>query len=187
MLPLDGTSTIQHAIRVPGRECLMTEDEFKSLPRPAVERARVSAGPGPDGTLLFGYSPVTMKDDWVNVTHHVYRQGGVMHAIAYVTPLAGETLSVEEVRPEEFDPDSAARNGYAVHAAGLALPIDILIPRKRLYPEDCDASFCRVLLSAGVHLPFTSYDPNRTRPGQAFRALIASDMAEHVPGKGLAR
>lgn len=164
----------------------MTEEDFKSLPRTTETRPRIGDGPGPDRTLLYGYSSVTTKDGWENVTHHVYRQSGLLHVIAYVTPRAGEELPVESVRPEEFDLASAANRLYAVHASGETLPIDILIPRKRLYPEACDADFSRNLIEAGASLPFTTFDGARVRP-EPFAGLVASAMSEYVPERGLAR
>lgn len=35
------------------------------------------------------------------------------------------------------------------------------IPNKRLYPETCDYDFCKALARINIHLPFTTYNPDR--------------------------
>lgn len=38
-----------------------------------------------------------------------------------------------------------------------------LAPNKRLYPEACDYEFCEFLKSQGVHMSFTTMNPNRKK------------------------
>lgn len=70
-------------------------------------------------------------------TYHLYQEYGELHLLVY----SGKQL---------MD-----------HKHGRTLPVDKLVPNKRLYPESCNFDFCLQLKKLGVHLPFTNYNPER--------------------------
>lgn len=60
------------------------------------------------------------------------------------------------------------------HESGV-IPDSQLVPDKRLYPEDCDAEACALLIKAGCRLPFTTFT-EKTRPPGPF----IGKQAEHL-------
>lgn len=65
------------------------------------------------------------------------------------------------------------------HFQGPAIEAEQCVPDKRLYPENCDFEFSRLVKVAGVHLPFTTYDENRIRqwPGKKLEDLRTFSVA----------
>jgi hypothetical protein len=112
----------------------MTLDEMNEIAGVEVQGRTVSADGWGDRTLLYGY-------DVDRRTHHVYQKDGVLHLMVYTDSVAGGALTH--------------------YVSGEELPLDGLVPNKRLYPEACDYVFCRRLREAGIRLPFTTYDPER--------------------------
>ena len=82
-------------------------------------------------TLLWGYTSC-------RESHHVYIADGRIHLHVYLG---------------SDDPNVAPAGNYR---SGI-LPLKDVVPDKRLYPEACDAEFCRILKDWGVYLPFTTW------------------------------
>lgn len=87
-----------------------------------------------DRTLLFGYT-------CDRLTWHVYLKNGVIHKVIY-----GNSYSSSEYTPV---------TEYQVTAN------EQFVPNKRLYPECCDAEFCRLLRRKNIPMVFTTYDDTR--------------------------
>lgn len=51
------------------------------------------------------------------------------------------------------------------------------VPSKRLYPEACDAEFCRLLIERGLQLPFTAYNETREL-GHSFYGKKKAELAQ---------
>lgn len=117
----------------------MKHDEFEYLTRTAHELPEFVSVDDltnkRDRTLLWGYTPD-------RASHHVYLKDGEIHILVY----------------NRFDGLEVLR-----HKSGHEIDVkdDGLIPSKRLYPEACDAEFCRILKERGFHLPFTTWDDQR--------------------------
>ena len=131
----------------------MTETEYQALCRKP-ERAVLSATDLQDKTprtLLYGYT--TARD-----TFHVYLDPlGCIHVLVYcditrlpLTHTAGPAGGVS--RNEDYVPD------------------------KRLYPERCDAEFCRLLTRVGVTLPFTTFDATRQGGRTTYEGCVTEDL-----------
>lgn len=85
-----------------------------------------------DRTLAYGY---TIERE----TFHVYLMNGIIHRVIY-----------------NSDKELLA------HRSGRSLPVKLLVPNKRLYPETCDLNFCELIhpyFEDG--LPLTTYNSNR--------------------------
>ena len=102
-----------------------------------------------DRTLLYGYTCDRQ-------TFHVYIKDKKIHAVIYCVDYSEE--SPKPVRMREVKIKS--NEDY--------------IPDKRLYPETCDYMFCVLLKSAGIYLPFTGFDKNRSEKN--FYGFTLEDM-----------
>lgn len=49
-----------------------------------------------------------------------------------------------------------------------------LVPNKRVYPEASDFEFCKLLMSHGVEIPFTTF--NADRPAKTFHGKLAEEL-----------
>ncbi len=110
-------------------------------------------------TLLFGYT--TDKHTW-----HVYLDAqGVIHRVVYAYAHPQPLL----VSASSGETGGCTRNSEYV-------------PNKRLYPESCDAEFCKLLSDAGVDLPFTSHDASlharRVAAHHGFAGHIREDLED---------
>lgn len=131
----------------------MNIDEFQGLNRVEAAPLMIRAQPGPDRTLLYGY-------DVDRLTHHVFQRDGLLHKVVY----AGTTAPV--VVSHDF--------GSELNAASLP-------PNKRLYPEACDAAFCRLLMQMGVHLSFTTFGNMAYTPRTDFFGFEPNDESALRP------
>lgn len=127
----------------------MTKEEFASLPEQRVPVALVAVDEimyeDADRTLLWGYD--CDRNSW-----HVYLKDREIHRVVYT-----------------YDGNILASD------ADWSLPVEDLIPNKRLYPEACDAGFCALLRDKGACLPFTTFDDKR--PARQFHGRILVDGA----------
>lgn len=114
--------------------------------------------PGPDRTLVYGYSR-TYDTDGNESTHtvHVYKQDNMLHAVFY------------------------RHDGERVMAVSERfLPVSLCAPKKRAYPERCDLSFARVMRARGETLSFTNFDETRKRGDGPFYGLLIDETTEPV-------
>ena len=83
-----------------------------------------------DRTLLYGY-------DTDRNTYHTYLKHGRLN---HVVKTGNKTIS-------------------SVHDES-SLPLEGLVPNKRLYPERCDLEFCSLLKEKDVAMTFTTFSEN---------------------------
>lgn len=102
-----------------------------------------------DRTLLYGYT-------CSRETFHVYLKNNEIHVILY-----NEDYDEENVKPKNMR-ELFIKTNYDY------------IPDKRLYPEACDFSFCKLLKEKDISLPFTVFDVDR--PVQDFYGFTLEDM-----------
>jgi hypothetical protein len=138
----------------------VTESEFNALTYLAPQDPTVSVDDltdKSDRTLIFGY---TCERN----TFHVYLKDGKLHLVLYRNPGAERVLVKMDCQ--------------RLNAATC-------VPDKRVYPEDCDLEFCRLLTRAGVTIPFTTFSPERAaQPSTStFRGKTREELtyiAEHL-------
>ena len=87
-------------------------------------------------TLLYGY---TCERE----TFHVYIKDEKIYVVVYDVDYS----SKDNIKPKNMRQIEVTSNHDYV-------------PDKRLYPERCDYSFCRLLKAKGVDLPFTGWTDN---------------------------
>jgi hypothetical protein len=88
-----------------------------------------------DRTLLYGY---TIERD----TFHVYLKNKFIHIHIY-----------------GWDTDDLQRGKFTkITKRGRVLPVEELIPNKRVYPAKSDYEFCKKLLDMGCEIPFTTFE-----------------------------
>lgn len=83
-------------------------------------------------TLLYGY---TIDRE----TFHVYLKDNAIHRVVY----------------EGSNPNRDSK--VLIHESGPSILIYECNPGKRLYPENCDFEFCRLVLLKDGDLPFTTF------------------------------
>lgn len=103
-----------------------------------------------DRTLLYGYT-------CERKSFHVYMRKRVIHTVIY----------------------------ESTYNDGVQIPIDMkeievknngdFIPDKRLYPELCDYTFCRILKAIGYELPFTTWMGMKEDQEKDFYGLTLED------------
>lgn len=111
----------------------MNLEQFNSLSDPILHEQfiHVNEISGPDRTLMFGYN--CNRD-----TFHLYWMNGAIHSVYYnwtTKRLADFPLIFKE-----------------------KILASICVPNKRVYPARCDYEFCKLLLSKGVYIPFTTFE-----------------------------
>lgn len=113
----------------------MDQAQYESLRKNPPERAVIGVDQlmnRTPRTLLYGYT--CERNTW-----HVYLDGkGQIHRVLY----------------DSHDQPLF----HAAGPAGACLDNREYVPDKRLYPESCDYEFSKLLLQAGVNLPFTTFD-----------------------------
>jgi hypothetical protein len=102
--------------------------------------------PSQDRTLLYGY---TCDRD----TFHVYLMDGVLHRVIY-----------------NHD------NKVLSHEMGQSLSPYLLAPNKRAYPETCDEQFCRLMITRGQEISFTTF--NEMREPSLFHGKIREELID---------
>jgi hypothetical protein len=115
----------------------MNQNQFEKLAEMSESPKKVSIQDllnKEERTLLYGY---TCDRD----TFHIYLRSGELHKIIF--------------KHNEHKP--------SVHKHGQELPLEGIVPNKRLYPEACDFEFCVLLSSVGINLPFTTFDESREK------------------------
>lgn len=157
----------------------MTENEFERLNRTAPAPVpTIGPTPAGDRTLLLGWSAGSWAGDLPNLTWHAYQRDDVLHLVVYARPPSGDPkdLAVRAIDASDFRiGHEVACGDVALHMSGERLPCQSLVPWKRLYPEACDMAFCQDLVSKGISLPFTRYDPERDL-SRTFLAFVADEM-----------
>lgn len=107
-------------------------------------------------TLLYGY---TVERD----TFHVYLRDQKFHTYVY-SPRYAEKPPYDDAMYYAFLPSVDVDGEYVV-------------PNKRLYPAACDFEYCSLLLSRGVHLPFTTFEE---RPPAQYYGKVFGELAHGV-------
>lgn len=96
-------------------------------------------------TLLYGYD--AYNADLSTQTFHVFQHEGKLHQVRY--------------KPVAFDKGKVVEATAVSHQVGDTLPVEDMVPTKRLYPEMCDFEFCKMLIEKGMTLPFTNFNHER--------------------------
>lgn len=84
-----------------------------------------------DGEYTLAYGYTCDRDTW-----HAYTHGDQIHVLLY--------RGSGTVRPSEL----------LGHRHGAALPVEVLRPNKRVYPDTVNETFARLMFDAGAELPF---------------------------------
>lgn len=108
-----------------------------------------------DRTLLYGYT-------CERKTFHTYLKDMEIHVVVYDVNYSGK-------------PHPVGMKEIEVHSN------QDYVPDKRLYPETCDYTFCKLLKRLGIELPFTTY--NEDRPKANFYGFTLEDAECAVSGK----
>lgn len=101
-----------------------------------------------DRTLLYGYT-------CDRKTFHVYLKDLEIHTIIY-----------------DVEYNNGKQRPTNITEICVSSNMDY-IPNKRLYPEACDYTFCKLLKHANINLPFTFFNENR--PKQDFYGFILTN------------
>lgn len=126
----------------------MTEMEHRDVMERRREQAhpvftpRAHLGDLSNRTLLYGY-------DLDRTTVHTYLQDEVVHVVRFHPPSFDDAQNVVRVRSYE---------------QSETLPVGLLIPSKRSYPESCDFEFTLWLMDHGFDPNFTTYGKRRSDP-----------------------
>ncbi len=113
----------------------MTPQEFEILSNRVPTPQRIGTTGYDTATLLYGY-------DSERRTYHVFQHDNEIHLVIYTPGTDGPTIHE--------------------HKHDVTLPVDEIMPNKRVYPALSDFNFCRALMNKGYSVPFTTYDPERT-------------------------
>jgi hypothetical protein len=135
----------------------MTKNEFEQL-------IAAPAQPVINGALLENQTPRTLVYGYTTDrnTFHVYLDvDGLLHRVGY----DGDDFLLAHGDESKL------------------IPLDF-VPDKRVYPECCDLEFCRMLMRAGVSVPFTGYNEN-DMPTDDFIGNRLEDLIQ-APGDHLA-
>lgn len=111
----------------------MNFDQFNSLLDPTPQEQYILVLHevfGRDRTLIYGYN--TNRD-----TFHLYLKDKQIHSV-YYNGVTGKLVGT----PRSFSGKIRA---------------DDCVPNKRVYPARCDYEFCKLLLSKGIYIPFTTW------------------------------
>lgn len=133
-----------------GDEYAAYRAETKAFDGPVV---RVADVPGPDRTLVYGYSR-EFHSHFSESAHtvHVYKASGELHVVHY------------------------GREGERIFAAsGAEVKVSDCLPLKRAYPERCDVGFARLVRALGQPLSFTNFDAARSARSGPFHGLLISE------------
>lgn len=113
-----------------------------------------------DRTLLYGYT--CNRDTW-----HVYLKDGQIVTLVYGWSYENESSEFKYHVKGQMNEKSCV---YSYNIIEIENNIDF-IPDKRIYPNACDFEFCKLILDAGGHLPFTG-DANDTSEKKQYYALV---------------
>lgn len=115
----------------------MKLEEFESLRNQSRQPLMIGPMGEETKTLLYGY-------DHARRTYHVFQHEGEIHRVIYTPDFSDGSPVIHD------------------HQHGSTLPIEELIPDKRVYPALSDFSFCLVLVGKRITIPFTGFDPDTT-------------------------